>query len=68
MQKIKCACLLPRGNAIFTVDPEYTGDSDKSKDKATIALIFEVPGEGLRKLTGGLSGEDAWKLAHVSHQ
>ena len=48
MRKIKCACLQPRGDGIYTIDPRWKGESDKGADKATIALMFEVMGEGLR--------------------
>ena len=68
MRKIKCACLLPRGDGIYTVDPRWEGDSDKAADKATIALIFEVQGEGLRQVAKGYEGEQAWKLTLVSRQ
>ena len=68
MRKIKCACLLPRGDGIYTVDPRWKGDSDKAADKATIALIFEVQGEGLRQVAKGYEGEQAWKLTLVSRQ
>lgn len=67
MQKIMCACLEPRGGGIYTVDPRFKGDSTASKDKATIKLIFEVPGEVLREAPGGYTPpggqrEDAWEL------
>ena len=67
MKKIQCACLEPRGAGIYTVDPRYKGDSTKSKDKASINLIFEVPGETVRAKPGGYTPpggqrEDAWEL------
>ena len=68
MRKIKCACLQPRGNGIYTVDPRWKGDSNKAADKATIALIFEVMGEGLRQMPDGFEGEPAWKLTTVRRQ
>ena len=64
----KCACLQPRGNGIYTVDPRWKGDSNKAADKATIALIFEVMGEGLRQMPDGFEGEPAWKLTTVRRQ
>jgi hypothetical protein len=60
MRKIKCACLQPRGDGIYTIDPRWKGESDKGADKATIALMFEVMGEGLRQLPDGFEGERAW--------
>ena len=68
MQKMRCACLEPRGGGIYTVDPRWKGDSNKAIDKATIALIFEVPGEGLRAHPDGYNGEDAWKITLVRRQ
>jgi hypothetical protein len=68
MRKIKCACLQPRGDGIYTIDPRWKGESDKGADKATIALIFEVMGEGLRQLPDGFKGERAWKLTLVRRQ
>jgi hypothetical protein len=68
MRKIKCACLEPRGDGIYTIDPRWKGDSEKSVDKATISLVFEVPGEGLRRVEGGFQGEPAWKLTLVGRQ
>ena len=68
MRKIKCACLQPRGNGIYTVDPRWKGDSNKAADKATIAIIFEVMGEGLRQMPDGFEGEPAWKLTTVRRQ
>ena len=67
MRKIKCACLEPTGDRkMFTVDPKWKGDSEKSEDKAFIALIFEIGGEALRPVPGGLETPDgtvpAWKL------
>ena len=62
MRKIKCACLQPRGDGIYTIDPRWKGESDKGADKATIALMFEVMGEGLRQLPDGFEGERAWRL------
>ena len=63
--------LQPQGDGIFTIDPRWKGDSTKSKDKATIALIFEVEGEGLRAMPDGYKGykgEKAWKLTRVTRQ
>jgi hypothetical protein len=68
MRKIKCACLQPRGDGIYTIDPRWKGESDKGADKATIALMFEVMGEGLRQLPDGFEGERAWKLTLVRRQ
>ena len=68
MQKMRCACLKPRGGGIYTVDPRWKGDSTKAVDKATIALIFEVPGEGLRVHPDGHNGEEAWKITLVRRQ
>ena len=65
MRKIKCACLQPRGDGIYTIDPRWKGESDKGADKATIALMFEVMGEGLRQLPDGFEGERAWRLTLV---
>ena len=67
MRKIKCACLEPTADKkIFTVDANWKGDSDKSKDKAFISLIFEIGGEALRPVSGGLERAEgavqAWKL------
>ena len=73
-QKIRCACLEKKveGQSTYTVDPRWKGDSAASKDKAFINLIFEVPGEGLRPVAGGLetpSGvERAWKMQRVTRQ
>jgi len=54
---------------VYTVDPKWKGrDSPLSKDKAFINLIFEVPGERLRPVPGGLRRPDgshepaAWRL------
>ena len=52
---------------MYTVDPKWKGDSTLSKDKAFINLIFEVPGEVLRPVQGGLTrpdgtNEPAWRL------
>ena len=52
------------------VEPEagsnWKGDSDKSNDKAFISLIFEIGGEALRPVSGGLERAEgavqAWKL------
>ena len=58
-----------RGDGIYTIDPRWKGESDKGADKAiTIALIFEVMGEGLRQLPDGFEGEKAWKLTLVRRQ
>jgi len=69
MQKIKCACLEPRqhgGRKVYTIDPNFPGTSELSKDKAAIALIFELPGEVLRPIEGGIETTtghfDAWHL------
>ena len=67
-RKLMCACLQPQGDGIYTIDPRWKGDSTKSKDKATIALIFEVEGEGLRAMPDGYKGEKAWKLTRVTRQ
>ena len=73
-QKIKCACLEKKveGQSTYTIDPRWKGNSAASKDKAFINLIFEVPGEGLREIAGGLetpSGtEKAWKMQRVTRQ
>ena len=63
-----CACLQPRGDGIYTIDPRWKGESDKGADKATIALMFEVMGEGLRQLPDGFEGERAWRLTLVRRQ
>ena len=73
MVKIKCACLEKRGtNSVYTIDPMWKGDSNKVADKAFINLIFEVEGEGLRKVEGGLetpSGiEPSWEMRRVTRQ
>ena len=69
MQKIKCACLEPRqhgGSKVYTIDPNFPGTSDASKDKASIALIFELPGEVLRPIPDGIDTPngplEAWRL------
>jgi len=69
MQKIKCACLEPRqhgGRKVYTIDPNFPGTSDASKDKASIALIFELPGEVLRPIPDGIDTLDgpleAWRM------
>ena len=71
-QKIKCACLEKKEGSTYTIDPRWKGNSAASKDKAFINLIFEVPGEGLRPIAGGLetpSGtEKAWKMQRVTRQ
>ena len=61
----KVRCLQPRGDGIYTIDPRWKGESDKGADKATIALMFEVMGEGLRQLPDGFEGERAWRLTLV---
>ena len=33
MRKTKCACLQPRGDGIYTIDPRWKGDADKGADK-----------------------------------
>ena len=46
---------MPRADGdkkIFTVDANWKGHSDKSKDKAFISLIFEIGGEALRPVPG----------------
>ena len=71
-QKIRCACLEKKTDSVYTIDPAWKGDSEASKDKAFINLIFEVPGEGLREIEGGLetpSGQEkAWKMQRVARQ
>ena len=69
MQKMKCACLEPRqhgSSKVYTIDPNFPGTSSKSKDKAVIALMFELPGEVLRPVPSGVettSGTmEAWHL------
>ena len=67
MRKIMCACLEPtEDKKTFTIDPNWKGDSAKSEDKAFIGLIFEVDGEVLRPVEGGLEtpsgNKAAWKL------
>ena len=32
MRKTKCACLQPRGDGIYTIDPRWKGDADKGAD------------------------------------
>ena len=73
MVKIKCACLEKKGaSSLYTIDPRYKGDTNKSADKAYINLIFEVPGEGLREVEGGIETtegpEKAWKMQPVTRQ
>lgn len=66
-RKIKCACLEPTSDKkTYTIDHNWKGDSDKSKDKAFISLIFEIDGEALRPVQGGLETPGgslrAWRL------
>ena len=73
MVKIKCACLERKGaSSLYTIDPRFKGNANKSADKAFINLIFEVDGEGLREVEGGLETTDgserAWKMKLVSRQ
>ena len=72
MVKMKCACLEKKAGSIYTIDPHWKGESEASKDKAFINLMFEVPGEGLREVEGGLettSGkEKAWSMQRVQRQ
>ena len=69
MVKIKCACLEPRGQGVYTIDPSWQGETDRNADKAFINLIFEVQGEGLREVAGGIEMPQgpmqAWKMQRV---
>ena len=37
MRKIKCACLQPRGDGIYTIDPRWFGDADRERTRLLAA-------------------------------
>lgn len=49
-------------------EPSHRPRKCSKREIPDISLVFEVPGEGLRRVEGGFQGEPAWKLTLVGRQ